>query len=378
MIENIIKWIPQATPLSIPRWDKFVYLLKLNANRYRSQYINDQYLSTNCTKLFEQILINIPVSKFLTEYTSDYARLSAISDALVRNLASGFDPIVNLKNFCNILINSKNKIIPEYYLNVECSKPFTYLPLDKPWTEWAKLKSVRILHHDSRELCTDLLGMQLTFKKHQPTYLLASIDLPAMILQYVKFLEYHNSQLGSDLDYRAFIKYHIIEPWYDDLIKIWLFNVFQDIVYNEFKLFKLFNAHGVISRTKLKAAKSHISIQTMLVKNSQLSIGRFLSAKWLGNISILEWLDIVNNVIIIPPFAQYDYLRFILELPYIKLIVHLCILNNTDETKKILKEINHQLTIYTRTNISNKIVNPGHKAFILKEISELSVLLKNT
>ena len=99
MIENIIKWIPQATPLSIPRWDKFVYLLKLNANRYRSQYINDQYLSTNCTKLFEQILINIPVSKFLTEYTSDYARLSAISDALVRNLASGFDPIVNLKNF---------------------------------------------------------------------------------------------------------------------------------------------------------------------------------------------------------------------------------------------------------------------------------------
>ena len=196
--------------------------------------------------------------------------------------------------------------------------------------------------------------MQLTFKKHQPTYLLASIDLPAMILQYVKFLEYHNSQLGSDLDYRAFIKYHIIEPWYDDLIKIWLFNVFQDIVYNEFKLFKLFNAHGVISRTKLKAAKSHVSIQTTLVKNSQLSIGRFLSAKWLGNISILEWLDIINNVIIIPPFSQYDYLRFILELPYIKLIVHLCILNNTDETKKILKEINHQLTIYTRTNISNK------------------------
>jgi len=220
--------------------------------------------------------------------------------------------------------------------------------------------------------------MQITFKKHPPNYLLASIDLPALILQYVKFLEYHNKELGDNLDYRMFIKYHIIEPWHDDLIKIWLFNVFQDIVYNEFKIFKLFNSHGIISRTRLKAAKSHIAVQSTMVRNSQISIGQFLSAKWLGTISIIEWIDILNTVIVIPPFSQYDYLRFILEFPYIKLIAYLSVLNNTDSTKKILRELKYQLSLYTRTNVVNKIVNPAHRELVIKELAELTNLLKNT
>lgn len=377
MLDQILKWIPYVSPISIQRWDKFIYLLKLNANRYRTRYINDQYMSNECTKLFERILINIPVNKFLTEYDNDYTRFTGISDTLIRNLSSSFDPVINLKNSCNTIVKSKSTIVPEYYLNVTCARPFTYLPMDKPWKEWERLKSVRILHHDSRELCTDLLSMQIEFKKNQPSYILASIDLPAMIMQYIKFMEYHNKQLGGNLDYRMFIKYNIIEPWHDDLIKIWLFNVFEDIVCDKFKLFQLYNSHSVISRGKLKAAKSNVSIQTAMIKDHRISVNKFLSANWLGKLSILDWIDIIKNTIVIPEFSQYDYLKFLLELPYVKLIVKLCVMANTNESNKILKELRYHLNLYIRTNVSNKIVNNNHRNLINSEIKELSEILRS-
>lgn len=375
MLDKILKWIPNSPSVMIQRWAKFIYILKLNANRYRSRYINDQYISNECTKLFERILINIPVDKFLTDYHNDYTRFANIDDGLVKNLSRSFDPITNLKNQCNTIINSSSKIVPEYYLNVSCSRPFTYLPMDKPWKHWERLRSVRLIHHDSRELCTDLLSMQVSFKKHNPSHLLASIDMPAMIMQYVKYME-HNKEVGGDLDYRMFIKYHIIEPWHDDLIRIWLFNVFEDIVHNEFKLFQYHNSHNIISRGKLKAARTNVSVQTGMVQTKRISIGQFLSAQWLGTMSILRWLDVLQNVIIIPDFSQYDYLRFMLELPYIKLIVKLCMLADTNDSLRILKELKYHLNLYIRTNVSQKIVNSNHKAVVLKEVKALSEMLR--
>ena len=311
MIEHILKWLPSTTPILVQRWEKFIYLLKLNANRYRSRYINDQYISTDCTKFFERILINIPVDKFLTD-SDDYSRFSNIDDSLTRQLSFFFDPIANSRNYCNTIVKSTNRIVPEYYLNVECSKPFTYLPMDKSWKHWERLKSVRLLYHDSRELVTDLLGMQVMFKKHQPTHLVVSIDLPAMIMQYVKYIEHHRQMGNHGADYRMFIKYHIIEPWHDDLIKIWLFNVLEDVVHRKFKLFKLFNSQGLIVSGKMKAAKSNIEAQFKMVKSNRIPVNKFMSAKWLGKLSLLNWLEIMDTTIVLPSFTQYQYLRFIM------------------------------------------------------------------
>lgn len=376
MLNQILKWLTPTTPTTIQRWDKFISILSLNANRYRSRYSTFQYLSNDCTRFFERILTNIPIDKFLTEYHDDYSKFTNISDSLLKTLSSHFDPIVNLKNSCNTFVSSTSKIVPEYYLNVACSRPFTYLPMDQPWKNWEGLKAVRLLYHDSRELCTDLLGMQIVFKKHQPTYLLASIDLPALIMQYIKFMEY-NKEIGSDADYRMFIRYHIIEPWHDDLIKIWLFNVFQDIVYGDFKLFKLFNSHNIINRGKLKAAKSNVTIQTAMIGDHRIPLNKFLSAKWLGRISILEWLDILDNVIVIPEFGQYTYLKFLLEFPYIKLILKLCLIANTNESMRIARELRYKLRLYDRTNVSMKIINSNHRAIVTKELKELLELTNN-
>jgi hypothetical protein len=376
MLDKILKWIQPSSPVSIPRWEKFIYILKINANRYRTRYINDQYISNECTKMFERILTNIPVDKFLTEYSNDYTRFANIDDALVKNLGRTFDPTMNLKNPCNTIVKSTSKIVPEYYLNVSCDKPFTYMPMDKSWKNWEKLKSVRILYHDSRELCTDLLSMQVSFRKHHPTHLLVSIDLPAMIMQYVKYMEY-NKEIGSDLDYRMFIKYHIIEPWHDDLIKIWLFNVFEDIVYDRFKLFQYHNSHNVISRGKLKAAKTNVYVQKGMVETRRITIGRFLSAKWLGSLSILKWMENLDSIAVIPDFSQYEHLKFMMELPYIKLIVKLCTLSDTTEDRKILKELKYHFSLYVRTNVAQKIVNSTHRNAVVKEVNELTEMLRN-
>lgn len=376
MLNKILSWVPYTPPVSTPRWDKFVSLIRLNANRYRIRYANDQYMANECTRFFETLLINIPVDKFFTKGMDDYDRFANIDYSLVRLLSSSFDPIVNLKNSCNTLTKSNVQIIPEYYLNVTSGKPFSCLPMNRPWANWAKLKSVRILEHDSRELCSNLLPMQITFKKHQPNFLLASVDIPAMVMQYIKFVE-HQREFGLSPDYRMFIKHHIVEPWHDDLIKVWLFNLFQDIVYGNFKIFKLFNEHGIINRGKVKAAKSNVVAQLTMLKTNRITTAKFLSAKWLGNMSILHWLNVMDNVLIVPDFRQYDYLKFLTELPYIKLVLHLCMMENTQSSLRIAREIWYQFNLYVKTNIGNKVINSNHRAYVMSEVKNLTEATKS-
>ena len=266
-------------------------------------------------------------------------------------------------------------------MNAEYLNKFEEYPFDKPYVEWKKLRAVRLIHHDSLELVSDLHSWYIRFVKDIPSYMLVSIDIRTLIFKWVKYVEYcrYIDQEPDDLD---FLKTSEIVHWHDDLFNIWLINIINK--YLQLRFLDEEDNHGftvhtdsyIIREEQVQYAFDDLARFIDLAQDGSVRVQDILDTRWINNHTVTEMIKMQQEQVALPEIRQYRWLDIIRWMPYLRMIL---LLNKfypkVGLTKMIIERakdiVNRDLKFQ---NLSNNLLTSTAKqrlAIAMQEINDL-------
>ena len=369
MLNTILKSIISGSPRVLVNWDKAVVTIKLRTEIIKTRYLGTGFIFNPGTNMLINILQNIIYNNpGLRSCKSDYKRYVEVIDPQIAIYRNYFDPVYLAQQTKGIFCWDKN--IPEYILNVSMDKPLSTLPMDKPWEYWKDLVPIHVIYHDSRELCTNLLKLQLKFEKDPPHAIFYSIDLTMLIFMYLKYMEYMES-FSKEPSVHDFLQQYVLVNWFDDLRRIWLFNILKDAAHNDFKYEKFKADELVAPNTMLKTLKADLSRLFDDARKKAVSLGDICATRWFGDTSLTWWLNELNTNLQVPPLRQYKWLSFASTLPYAEFMLDILLLIKRNDINPVVRNLLFDLHQYHNQNICSNIQNPEYRAEVSKQLKRM-------
>ena len=367
MLKSTLKAIGSGNPRVLPNWDKYVMMIKLRTQIMYTRYLQTGFLYNPSTSLLIHILSSA-VTPMVLNCKSDYRRYVEFIDPIVPVYRGMFDPAY--KTLPNKNVFTVNNV-PEIILNVSMDKPLTSLPMDKPWDAWKELFPVHVIYHDSKELITDLYKFRLEFKHYQPNCVFYSIDLVMLIFKFIKFIEY-GEQTGFTPTPEMFLQQHVFNSWFEDLQRIWLFQILQDVVKDEFDYTKFKANELVAPNAALKTISSDMYHLIDSCRKKSISIGDICATKWFGDYSLSSWLNELNTNLQLPQLRQYKWMEFTSTLPYASFVLDTMCLINRKDLVLLVRNLMFDLHQYINQNICSNIYFPGYKTKVEEELARVT------
>ena len=366
MLKSTLKAIGSGSPRVLPNWDKYVMMIKLRSQIMYTRYLQTGFLYNPSTSLLIHILSSA-VTPMVLNCKSDYRRYVEFIDPITPVYRGMFDPAYKtLQNKNVFTVNNVAEII----LNVSMDKPLTSLPMDKPWEEWKDLAPVHVIYHDARELITDLYKFRLEFKHHEPSCVFYSIDLVMLIFKYIKFIEY-GKQTGFEATPEMFLQHHVFNHWFEDLQRIWLFQILQDVVKDGFDYTNFKSNELVAPNIALKTISSDMYHLLDACRKKSIGIGDICATKWFGEYSLKYWLDELNTNLQLPQLRQYKWMEFTSTLPYASFVLDtMCTIGRKDLVL-LIRNLMFDLHQYKNQNICSNIYNSYYRSMVTTELERI-------
>lgn len=371
MIATILKYAT-GQPQTITEWMRFVNIVELRTSIYKTRFLLGPFYYSPFVNLVKQVLHDIEWSNLL-KYKSDYTLYQQIY-YLTGTFRGMIDPIYLSREFGRIFTTSG---VPDYTMNVTSDTPMAFMPLDEPWSAWEQCHPVRIIHHDSLELVTDLNKFSIEFKGKTPSRLVCSIDLTMLIFKYLKFMQY-SQETDDDDSIEAYIQKHIVSHWFTDLRNIWLFNTLNELMFSSrFEPSKFTADNTIAPMSALSGAISDIYKIQSEVQQKNVLYGEVLATEWFGmRHSLKEWLTTIRNQLQVPNLRQYTYLKFLEEIPYASFVIRLNNMIGSRASANVNRELYQLLKRYHDTNVYASIVHSELKEKLMYEVGQLLALAK--
>lgn len=366
MLDTVMKSLPSGNPRAITNWDRYVMTLKLRTEIMRTRFLGAGFVYNNGTSMLAQIL-RIVVTPTVLACKSDYKRYVEFLDPAVTTVRAMFDPVYTTRQVKNVF--TENPKICEYILNVSMEKPLTNLPLDKPFKDWEDLSPVRVIYHDARELVTDLFRFQIDFKGTPPSHVIYSVDVVMLMFKYIKYVEFMQS-LGKEPTVEDYLQRYVYNTWFDDLRRIWLFNILQDVVTKQYGKIKYPNNEICAPTQMLNDVVSDIYRLVDDAHHKAISAADFCSTKWFGDLSLYGWMKELQLDLQLPQLRQYKYLEFMSTFPYAKFIIDLIVMIGRQDVSMLSKNLLFELHQYQNQNITMNIFVPELRVKIKTMLEE--------
>ena len=371
MIATILKYAT-GQPQTITEWMRFVNVVELRTSIYKTRFLLGSFYYSPFVNLVKQILHDIEWSNLL-KCKSDYTLYQQIY-YLTGTFRGMIDPIYLSREFGRVFTTSN---VPDYTMNVTSDTPMKFMPLDEPWSSWEQCHPVRIIHHDSLELVTDLSKFSIEFKGKAPSRLICSIDLVVLIFKYLKFMQY-SRETDDDDSIEAYIQKHIVSNWFTDLRNIWLFNTLNELMFsNRFDPSKFTTDNTIAPMSALNGAIPDIYKIQSEVQQKNILYGEVLATEWFGmKHSLKEWLTTIRDTLQVPNLRQYTYLKFLEEIPYASFVIRLNNMIGSRASGNVNRELYQMLKRYHDTNVYASITSSTLKERLMYEVGQLLSLAK--
>lgn len=374
MIEIIYNHVMQGNPRQVLYWQKLLYDLNTRVEYYRtSRFLLAPVVHSPLVNLLKYLILEIDID-YLLKQSSDLDRYSKYLSFETDHLKQAFDPVWKGSLSKNIFLSVKTgKQVPEVIINSSFNNPLLDLPIDKDWYNWESISPIHILYHDSLEMVTSLHRFSIKFKVDHPSVLVASIDIDALVLKYIRYLIATDGE--GDVDH--FIHVHVINNLYRDLTRNWLMNIMikeleeYDGTY-KYKTYKKIITPLYVD-VAFNPAMNNFQKEYNLCKNLNIRFQDFLSTDWFVGYSILDYIKTLMSEVTFPPHNQYAFAKMLKELPIVKFVV---IANNKrpsshPEVKQLNMLLRRVFERYQRNKVWRMVRSPAINTLLENEINSL-------
>jgi len=177
---------------------------------------------SNLIVLLRKILADADIPALLNKKSD----LDCYFDILVfttPRLNSIFDAVTTGLSFYDMAIRRSAVHTEEFFIPVTCQDPVASLPFDQGWDAWQQIRPLRLVDFDSKELTFATYQDQIVFSSSPPTRAVMTIDVVALVMQYVVFLREHDQVLPQP----EYLHRYVASSLLQDLQDLWLANVYD-------------------------------------------------------------------------------------------------------------------------------------------------------
>jgi hypothetical protein len=380
MLRVIHKYIRKASPRSLVKWSQHLDNLKAYQQEHVRRYLASPGSESGAVKLLRHVL-NFVDYDVLRKYNDDYSRYSRYITHIREDLNNIFDPANKGLSFNNMFI-SKTHVYPasEYLFPIDDIDHIKLLPFNQDFSAWKNLKPVVLWHHNSPELCQNLLKDQVQFRYIPPTYSIAFIDVVTLTFMYFKYLEgqpRHMFQWAS----RQFIHEFVIKNFYEDVLDIWLTQQLSVIAQCETKedvervcryaMSSMENRYGYVGG-RYSEASMELFNELNLVKAGNITVSSLLSSRLYPSSSFLDRLNRMDTWLEVPDLRQYRYLRLLRDMPYLDIIVNFYkFIPNIVDVQAFIRELKLECRKIVMDKTFASIRNPAARLHAQESFSKL-------
>ena len=371
MLDTLLKCVSYGTGRQILNWTRFVNTVNLKVEIFRSRFIRSSFVYTNGTNLLINILngINLDEYKKLDDITK-YHKLETYA-VQIRNK---FDPVYAQRSLAGYFVEARD--VPEYILNCQCDSPLLKLPINEDWDYWQPRKPMRILWHDSRELCLDMWRYKIPFYYLKPTRVFYSLDVPLLMMRYIKYSERCDT-LGIQTSPEDYIQNYVIYSWFDDLLRIWFTRIIMEMIEFKWEPSKYRSQEIITPVSALIPIYPEVRQIAMAAARKSISVGDIFATQWFKDYDLRYWLVKMKEDMVLPPFNQYIALEFVATMPYYKFILDVMKLIGRRDIETPARTILYDLHMYQQRNISSALYDGQLKSHVNKELHDLVKIAKN-
>lgn len=216
---------PSIQPRVLPHLMHYIESLNIRRDIIATRFLDAPGYESMFIVLLRKILNDANIKQLLKE-SSDLDRYTNILQYTKKDLDAIYDSNVTGMSHSRLLIPRNANHTQEFLIPVGCVDPIAELPLDQGWDVWKTYRPIRLVDLDSDELTFNLYQDQIIFKKGYPSRVIVTIDVVALVLQYISFLQNDTSTMLQP----EYLHKYVIVNLLADLEDVWLGNLYQKLI----------------------------------------------------------------------------------------------------------------------------------------------------
>ena len=273
--------------------------------------------------LLRKILADADIPKLLKKATD----LDIYLDVLIyiqKDLNQIFDATMTGVSYHNVLVARSNKTTAEFLIPAQCEDPLSELPFDQGFAAWQKIRPIRLVDIDSPELTFNLYQDQIVFKKEYPSRAVVTIDVVALVLQYINFLRVDTSGIYQPEYLHQYVIIHLLK----DLEDLWLATIYNQLITSQDR-FKSENIdinrimgddfYGYVGVEFPTAAKEILQFVDQ-TKNGNIYPDVFIHSLRTADSDISTYLRQLLTTTEIQNLRQYSWMEYLRDLRWLRLL----------------------------------------------------------
>lgn len=370
MFNTILQYTASGVPRPLVNWPRMLDLIHTKTKFYTEAMIEGARSIPPWANKIRKVLDAIPVDTWLAmEPTKRYATALIHADAeYISILCPNYTISTLTNNF--IASNNSSEKVTEYLVPVRSPYPLMSLPLGKSISQWKNIHPLMMLYNDSPKLSYNIYRMQYAYKNLYPSLVIMAIDIPSLVFKYLAYAEECHGE-KKDIDQLDFIHTQLMDNFYDDCVRCWIFNLFK------MKLERIEippTPSLIIDPGVVNLALQDIDKYYDKVRSKNMTVGDFISMPWLPGSrhqSILDYLDWYQNHVTFLDYRQAKYLEFFTQFPVVYFMMHLYNMNDRPNDRLLKKQLYIRLDRMYRSGVLDFCHNPKLRRRIHRNMREL-------
>lgn len=358
-------------------WDTVISNIDARMETHRERYLMGNVATTKGTGQIKHLLSNVEVD-YLLNCPDDYNRFSEYVYPRLDFFRRLIDTAYTKKIRRDMFMGNGTA---EIFVAVELESPMSNLPFGSGYSAWAHLKPFRYLFYDSVELQHRYDGNVTKFASLPPEYGVILIDPIILIFKYMKYIEEGMGDIDDIFLDNEFMQTAVFNSVFEDFIDVWSVNVFLRALRAESPMDTLelhddvSGSSGIISGSAQSGIKD---LQSLIakVKEGKVSPEEVLATPIINGVSPIDKMGLMLKEMGVPDLRQNEHVKFIVELPYIEMILRLFHMSpKKGAFSKIRKVAKRQFTRLERNKSIENLADGELRELITEKVEELSELL---
>lgn len=352
ILRNVSAYSPIQSGRYIPYWRRVIDSIHRQLDLSKNRYLLSDQRSTPSMQFVRIVLDSFDYSILGDkDIFDDYYQYILPESTMI---GKKFYPLVNtprINRFCD-------KPIHEIMLPTNGLVGSKLSPLDN-WNRWEPVRPMRLVAHDSMEFSLPEDQLYFRFKKDKPIYMVFCIDIAALILKFIKFVQ--NSGMGYDaIDRDVFVRDHILSYIYDDIADCWLMNFLAACMENDDdvfdKLLEMSKYNQYVGISSLNLAYNDIRDLINRINDKKITLSAILDTELFQDTKLSDVMNLHEKNMVVGTDNRSIGFELIKSSVLLNILVNIIELQ-PELTTKIRRQFGLEYGIIRRSGWKSHILN---------------------
>lgn len=363
MLHTLLNYLPATYGRRLSHWDRVIMQLWLRQDLLTKRYLTTDLPLTKGVRSLIKLLHKVNLNQYLA-ISSDTDRCLLFEETKTSLLETHALP----KRAVHCSQGVWSDSVPEFRCYISPQLPFQQLPLDQPFNYWRRLQPVHWHWWTSTDLASNWNSGKLFI---QPTEtMIMTVNRLLLTMMYVKYAERCQLQELPVSAY-GFVRHYLIPTFYEDSKRIWLLNLLWHLSNHELPAITLTPSLGMDQDLnnrlrKLQGQFKPGTTGTVLIRLCNTDFGQ-------GSIRKLCQQTMEERLPLDVP--GYDHLRFLIEYPYLRVVLGLLRLGQLPRQRALLQQLQHQTDVLQQRRLDMQLPDGAHRWLYRGWLNELDGLL---